>query len=596
MTESIEASVDLKTLERDERLARMRHSAAHVLAEAMVGLIPEAELGFGPPTDVGFYYDFRLPRALTNDDLLVLERNMKRSIKRNHHFLMERIERDEASTYWGNQPFKLELLSELEDENITQCSHSDFVDLCRGGHVNHTGEIPPFKLISIAGAYWKGDENNPQMQRVYGALFETREELEEWEKQREEAQRRDHRKLGRELELFTFSEDIGQGIPLFLPKGEVIRNLMESFVRQQQEDAGYQHVWTGHLVKKSLYERSGHMQNYESSMFPPLVDGETEFFLKPMNCPSHMTLFNATAHSYRDLPLRFAEFATLYRYEKSGELSGLTRVRSLTQDDAHIFCLPEQVQQEFSNSLELIKNTLETYGFSDYRVALSLPDSAGKYIDAPELWEAAIQALRNAMEASGLEYVEEEGEAAFYGPKADFIAKDVLGREWQLSTIQVDFNQPGRLGCVYVGEDGQDHTPVMLHRAVTGSTERFLGVLIEHFNGAFPLWLSPVQVVVIPIADRHHSYANSVQAKLKSEGFRVDVDLRSERMGAKIRLAQLQKIPYMLIVGDKEAEANSVSLRVRGSSSAETQDLGETQIDELLTRLLNERESRDIGP
>ena len=294
--------------------------------------------------------------------------------------------------------------------------------------------------------------------------------------------------------------------------------------------------------------------------------------------------------------MRFAEFATLYRYEKSGELSGLTRVRSLTQDDAHIFCLPEQVQQEFSNSLELIKNTLETYGFSDYRVALSLPDSAGKYIDAPELWEAAIQALRNAMEASGLEYVEEEGEAAFYGPKADFIAKDVLGREWQLSTIQVDFIQPGRLGCVYVGEDGQDHTPVMLHRAVTGSTERFLGVLIEHFNGAFPLWLSPVQVVVIPIADRHHSYANSVQAKLKSEGFRVDVDLRSERMGAKIRLAQLQKIPYMLIVGDKEAEANSVSLRVRGSSSAETQDLGETQIDELLTRLLNERESRDIGP
>ena len=383
---------------------------------------------------------------------------------------------------------------------------------------------------------------------------------------------------------------------MFLPKGEVIRNLMESFVRQQQEDAGYQHVWTGHLVKKSLYERSGHMQNYESSMFPPLVDGETEFFLKPMNCPSHMTLFNATAHSYRDLPLRFAEFATLYRYEKSGELSGLTRVRSLTQDDAHIFCLPDQVQQEFSNSLELIKNTLETYGFSDYRVALSLPDSAGKYIDAPELWEAAIQALRNAMEASGLEYVEEEGEAAFYGPKADFIAKDVLGREWQLSTIQVDFIQPGRLGCVYVGEDGQDHTPVMLHRAVTGSTERFLGVLIEHFNGAFPLWLSPVQVVVIPIADRHHSYANSVQAKLKSEGFRVDVDLRSERMGAKIRLAQLQKIPYMLIVGDKEAEANSVSLRVRGSSSAETQDLGETQIDELLTRLLNERESRDIGP
>ena len=596
MSELIKSSVDLKTLEREERLARMRHSAAHVLAEAMINLIPEAELGFGPPTDTGFYYDFRLPRALTNDDLAALERTMKRSIKRKHRFVMERITRKEASIHWENQPFKLELLDELEDENITQCSHAGFIDLCRGGHVNTTGEIPAFKLISIAGAYWRGNEDNPQMQRVYGALFETKEELDRWEEQRKEAQKRDHRRLGRELELFAFSEDIGQGIPLFLPKGEKVRNLMESFVREQQERAGYQHVWTGHLVKRALYERSGHMQNYESSMFPPLTDGETEFFLKPMNCPSHMTLFNALAHSYRDLPLRYAEFATLYRYEKSGELSGLTRVRSLTQDDAHIFCLPEQVEEEFTNSLELIKHTLNTYGFSDYRVALSLPDNAGKYIDAPELWEEAINALRKAMESSGLEYVEEEGEAAFYGPKADFIAKDVLGREWQLSTIQVDFIQPGRLGCTYVGEDGQEHTPVMLHRAVTGSTERFLGVLIEHFNGAFPFWLSPIQVVIIPIADRHYEYASLIQKKLQDDGFRVEVDFRSERMGAKIRLAQLQKVPYMIIVGDKEAESSSVSVRVRGSSQTETQDLGEVQIADLIARLHREEDEKFLGP
>ncbi len=593
MPEPIEDHVDLAELPQEDRLARMRHSAAHVLAEAMVELMPEAELGIGPPTATGFYYDFRLPRALTQEDLTWLRRRMRKSIGRRLPFQMASITRDEAMERWADQPFKLDLLAELEDGAITQCTHGQFTDLCRGGHVNHTGEIPAFKLMSIAGAYWRGDENNPQLQRVYGALFETKEELDEYERRLEEARKRDHRRVGRELGLFTFSDVVGQGIPLFLPKGETVRHLMESYVRELQERTGHQHVWTANVVKGQLYDRSGHREHYADAMFPPMVDGETEFLLKPMNCPSHMMLFNAEPHSYRDLPLRYAEFATLYRYEKSGELSGLTRVRSLTQDDGHIFCTPDQIQQEFALALSLVREVLGTYGFSDYRVALSLPDTGGdsKFVDAPEQWEQAVTALRNAMEASGLEFNEEEGEAAFYGPKADFIAKDVLGREWQLSTIQVDFIQPGRLGCVYTGEDGKEHTPVMLHRAVTGATERFMGVLIEHFGGAFPLWLAPVQATVIPIADRHQPYADEVAGKLREAGFRVEVDARSERMNAKIRHAQLQKIPYMLVAGDREAEAGTVAVRVRTG-----EDLGAVPLADFLARVEEERETKALAP
>lgn len=593
MPEAIEEHVDLADLDKEERLARMRHSAAHVLAEAMVELMPEAELGIGPPTATGFYYDFRLPRALTQEDLKWLRRRMRKSIGRRLPFQMAAITRDEAEERWHDQPFKLDLLAELEDGAITQCTHGEFTDLCRGGHVNHTGEIPAFKLMSIAGAYWRGDENNPQLQRVYGALFETQEELDGYERQLEEARKRDHRRVGRELGLFTFSDVVGQGIPLFLPKGETVRHLMESYVRELQERTGHQHVWTANVVKGQLYERSGHREHYADAMFPPMVDGDTEFLLKPMNCPSHMTLFNAEPHSYRDLPLRYAEFATLYRYEKSGELSGLTRVRALTQDDGHIFCTPDQIQQEFALALSLVREVLETYGFSDYRVALSLPDTGdgGKFVDAPEQWEQAVTALRSAMEASGLEFNEEVGEAAFYGPKADFIAKDVLGREWQLSTIQVDFIQPGRLGCVYTGEDGKEHTPVMLHRAVTGATERFLGVLIEHFGGAFPLWLAPVQATIIPIADRHQPYAEEVAATLRKNGFRVDVDARGERMNAKIRHAQLQKVPYMLVAGDREAEAGTVAVRVRTG-----EDLGALPLADFIARIEQERETKALAP
>ena len=593
MPEPIEEHVDLAALPQEDRLARMRHSAAHVLAEAMVELMPEAELGIGPPTATGFYYDFRLPRPLTQEDLTWLRRRMRKSIGRRLPFQMAAITRDEARERWADQPFKLDLLAEIEDGAITQCTHGQFTDLCRGGHVNHTGEIPAFKLMSIAGAYWRGDENNPQLQRVYGALFETQEELDEYERQLEEARKRDHRRVGRELGLFTFSDVVGPGIPLFLPKGETVRHLMETYVRELQERAGHQHVWTANVVKGQLYDRSGHREHYADAMFPPMVDGETEFLLKPMNCPSHMMLFNAEPHSYRDLPLRYAEFATLYRYEKSGELNGLTRVRSLTQDDIHVFCTTDQIQEEFALGLSLVREAFETYGLTDYRVALSLPDTGGdgKFVDAPEQWEQAVTALRSAMEASGLDFAEEEGEAAFYGPKADFIAKDVLGREWQLSTIQVDFIQPGRLGCVYTGEDGKEHTPVMLHQAVTGATERFLGVLIEHFGGAFPLWLAPVQATVIPIADRHQPYADEVAATLREAGFRVEVDARSERMNAKIRHATLQKVPYMLVAGDREAEAGTVAVRVRTG-----EDLGAIPLADFLARLEEERETKALVP
>jgi threonyl-tRNA synthetase len=430
--------------------------------------------------------------------------------------------------------------------------------------------------MSIAGAYWRGDAERPQLQRVYGTAWKSAKELEEYLWKLEEARKRDHRKLGKELGLFYLSDDIGPGLPLFTPKGEMLRYQMEKYVRDTQTRYGYQHVWTGHLVKESLYHRSGHYDNYKDSMFPPMEDEGVTFRLKPMNCPSHMTLYKEMGkHSYKELPLRFAEFATLYRYEKTGELSGLTRVRALTQDDCHIFCRPDQIEQEFTLCLNLIREVLARYKFTDYSVRLSLRGSEGKFVADDEKWTLATNALKAALDANGVQYEAVEGEAAFYGPKADFLARDVLGREWQLSTIQVDFIQPARLGCEYVGEDGQAHTPVLLHRAVTGSTERFLGVIIEHFAGAFPVWLAPVQAMIIPIADRHAEYANKVAEQLKAQGFRVEVDSRSERMQAKIRDAQLQKIPYMLVAGDKEAEASAVAVRLRSGEDLKAKPLAE---------------------
>jgi threonyl-tRNA synthetase len=574
---------------QESELYRIRHSAAHVMAQAVVELFPDAKYTIGPPVENGFYYDFDLPRSLTPEDLQVIEKRMRQIIAGKHEFKKEVLTSDRAREIFKDQPYKLELIEGLEqggydeygeplDEKpeISIYVHDTFVDLCRGPHVDHTGKINPsaVKLMNVAGAYWRGDEKRPMLQRVYGTAWRTSQELEEHLWRIEEAKKRDHRKLGRELGLFHFSDDIGPGLPLFTPKGEMLRYLMENYVRDVQTRYGYQHVWTGHLVKEDLFKKSGHYDNYKDSMFPPLIDDAdkdkqaTAFRLKPMNCPSHMTLYKEIGrHSYRELPIRFAEFATLYRYEKTGELTGLIRVRSLTQDDCHIFCTEDQIEEEFTLALQLIREVLERYKFSDYKVRLSLRGEGGKYVQDDEKWFKAEQALRASMDRNQVEYFEATGEAAFYGPKADFMARDVLGREWQLSTIQVDFIQPARLGLTYIGEDGQEHTPVVLHRAVTGTTERFLGVLIEHFAGAFPVWLAPVQAVLVPIADRHLPFSHEVAEKLKENGLRVEVDERPERMNAKIRDAQKQKIPYMLVVGDKEMEKGEVALRMRSGEN-----------------------------
>ena len=568
---------------KESQLYRIRHSTAHVMAQAVLEKFPEAKIAIGPAIEDGFYYDFDLPRPLTPEDLAEIERRMRKILAGNHAFIRKAVSGDEAREIFKDQPYKLELIDGLEqggfDDNgnpitekpeISVYQDDTFVDLCRGPHVENTKQInqAAVKLMSIAGAYWRGDEKRPMLQRIYGTAWETPKQLEEYLWRIEEAKKRDHRKLGKELGLFYFSEDVGPGLPLFTPKGEMLRHLMEGYVRDVQTKYGFQHVWTGHLVKEDLYKRSGHYDNYKDAMFPPMVDENIAFRLKPMNCPSHMTLYREMGrHSYRELPLRFAEFATLYRYEKTGELSGLTRVRSLTQDDCHTFCTPEQIEDEFFRDLQVIKEVLNRYHFTDYRVRLSLRGEGGKYVQDDEKWTMAETALRSAMDAAEVEYYEATGEAAFYGPKADFMANDVLGREWQLSTIQVDFIQPARLGCTYIAEDGQEHTPVVLHRAVTGTTERFLGVLIEHFAGAFPVWLSPIQAVIIPIADRHLDYAHQVANQLRQAGIRVEVDERTERMNAKIRDAQNQKIPYMLVVGDKEAETEQVALRLRNGDN-----------------------------
>ncbi len=572
---------------------KKRHTAAHVLAQAVLQMFPDARLAIGPPIDDGFYYDFELPRSLTPADMAEIESRMRKIRKLDYPLTRTEKPREEALAYEAErgQPYKSELIRDLpEGETISFYTQHDFTDLCRGPHVDSTGQIGVFKIDRIAGAYWRGDEKRAQLQRVYGVLFDTQEELDAYYVRLEEAKKRDHRVLGKQLGLFAFSEDIGPGIPLFLPKGEMVRHTMEEYVRDLQTRYGYEHVWTGHIAKEELYRKSGHLDNYgdkvAGGMFPPMVDpGGERIRLKPMNCPSHMTLFNTQMHSYRDLPLRYAEFATLYRYEKSGELNGLTRVRSLTQDDCHIFCTPDQIESEFTLALKLIRETLQRYGFDDYYVRLSLRDDnpESKFVRDDEKWNLAEAALRSALDANGVEYVEASGEAAFYGPKADFLTRDVLGREWQISTIQVDFIQPARLGCSYIGEDSHPHTPVVLHRAVTGSTERFLAILIEQYAGAFPTWLAPVQALILPIADRHKEYASGVQTTLSDAGFRVEVDGRNEKLGKKIAEANVQKVPYMLVIGDRDVEAETVSVRQRGGT-----DLGALSVEDFLSRLREE--------
>ncbi len=464
-----------------------------------------------------------------------------------------------------------------------------FLDLCRGPHVENTGQIGPFKLMRVAGAYWRGDENRPMLQRIYGTAWFTQEELDQYLWRLEEALKRDHRKLGRELKLFVISDEVPAGVPLFLPNGEMLRHLMESYVRETQEKYGYQHVWTSHLGKVRLYKTSKHWYNYRENMFP-IMQGEQElseddaYVLKPMNCPHHITLYKSQMHSYRELPIR---------YEKAGTLTGLARVRSLTQDDAHVFMRPDQIQEEFNRAIDLTLEVFNTYGLTDYWISLSLRDPNKKedYAGSDEVWERAESALREAVENKGIKYREMIGEAAFYGPKTDFMVRDALGRDWQCSTVQLDFVQPENFQLEYIGEDGQPHRPVMIHRAVTGSTERFMAMLIEHYAGAFPVWLAPVQAMIIPIADRHIEYANKVLAELKAAGIRAEVDTRSERMNAKVRDAQLQKIPYMLVVGDKEAEANAVAVRLRTN-----ENLGAKPLQEFIEHIKNivQTKSREL--
>lgn len=562
-------------------LYRIRHSAAHVMAQAVLELFPEAKYTIGPPVEDGFYYDFDLPRPLTPEDLEGIEKRMREIITGNHPFVKKVVSAEEARRIFKDQPYKLELIEGLEkggqDEygepldqkpEISVYMHDQFVDLCRGPHVENTSMINPsaVKLMNVAGAYWRGDENNPMLQRIYGTAWKDAAELEEYLWKIEEAKRRDHRRLGRELDLFSISEDIGAGLILWHPKGGMVRKIVEDFCRDEHEKGGYEFVYSPHIGKANLWETSGHLGWYQENMYAPLeIDGQ-KYFLKPMNCPFHIQIFQSKIRSYRDLPMRFAEWGTVYRYERSGVLHGLLRVRGFTQDDAHLFCRPDQMEEEIDRVLHFCLNLLRAFGFKEFQAYLSTRNPE-KAAGSEELWEAPTEALRQALIRADIPYQIDEGEATFYGPKIDLKMRDALGREWQLSTIQFDFNLPERFNLTYVGEDGQEHRPYMIHRALLGSMERFMGVLIEHYAGAFPVWLAPVQAVLIPIADRHLPYIREVAEKLREAGLRVQIDERSERMNAKIRDAQNQKIPYMLVVGDQEVSKGAVALRLRSGEN-----------------------------
>ena len=577
----------------ESELYRIRHSAAHVMAQAVMEMFPDAKIAIGPPVEDGFYYDFDLPRPLTPEDLEIIEKRMRQIISGNYHFEKTVVSSEEARRLFEDQPYKLELIEGLEkggfDEygeplaekpEISVYQHDVFVDLCRGPHVESTGKINPaaVKLLNTAGAYWRGDENRPMLQRIYGTAWKSSEELEQYLWKLEEARKRDHRRLGRELDLFSVSEEVGPGLILWHPKGGMVRKLAEDYCRAEHEKGGYDFVYSPHIGKAQLWETSGHLDWYRENMYSPIEIEGQQYYLKPMNCPFHIQIFKSQTRSYRDLPLRYAEWGTVYRYERSGVLHGLLRVRGFTQDDAHLFCRPDQMPEEIDRVLNFSLNILRAFGFRDFQAYLSTRNPA-KAAGSPEQWEAPTEALRLSLERAEIPYQVDEGEATFYGPKIDLKVRDALGREWQLSTIQFDFTLPERFDLNYVGEDGQEHRPYMIHRALLGSMERFMGVLIEHFAGAFPVWLAPVQAVLIPIADRHLDYAQQVAEGLKEAGLRVQVDDRGERMNAKIRDAQNQKIPYMLVIGDREVEGGAVAVRLRTE-----ENLGAMQVEAFLER------------
>ena len=608
-------------------LERLRHSCAHVMATAIAKLWPDAQFAAGPPVEGGFYYDVDLEHRISPDDFPAIEAEMKKVVKENQVFERVVVSREKALEMaqkgrlaaLGDRDrpstFKVDLLAEIPDgEEISIFKNGDFWDLCAGPHVGRTGNCKAYKLMSVASAFYKGDKDNPQLQRIYGTCFKNRTLLNEHLERLEEAKKRDHRRLGRELGLFHFDEMVGQGLPLWKPKGALIRRQLQDFIAAELDKQGYHQVFTPHIGKLDLYRTSGHFPYYEESQYPPFAErdalvrlsddqsscgdlmnalrtGEVEgFMLKPMNCPHHIRIFASDHHSYRDLPVRLAEFGTVYRWEQSGELGGITRTRSFTQDDAHLFCTPEQLGPEIEGCLGLVKTVFSALGMSDYTVRLSLrdPDSS-KYVGDPTNWDKAEEALRAAVQTLGVDYTEEPGEAAFYGPKIDFVVKDVIGREWQLGTVQVDYNLPERFDLSYVGPDNKPHRPVMIHRAPFGSLERFVGLLIEHFEGKFPVWLAPEQVRVLPISEKHNAYSEEVVQALAGAGVRVSADLAGDKIGAKIRLARLERVPYMLVAGAREEESQTVSVRHR-----DRDDLGTMTLNDFVSQVSEEIRSRSL--
>jgi len=561
---------------------RIRHSTAHIMADVVTKMYPDIKLAIGPPTDDGFYYDFMTSEPFTEEDLSKIEEQMRGTIEQDLQFEFHEYPRAQALEMNADEPLKLEIINEIaDDEPITTYKHGDFEDLCAGPHVKSTGKIPAFKLLSVAGAYWRGDERRQMLQRIYGTAFETQEALDDHLQRLKEAKLRDHRVLGRELDLFSIHDETGPGLIIWHPKGSRIREIIEEFWKAEHHRQGYELIYTPHIGRSTLWETSGHLDFFAENMYAPMdMDGQ-DYYLKPMNCPFHIMYYKTSLRSYRDLPMRIGELGTVYRYERGGVVQGLLRVRGLTQDDAHLFCRSDQVEQEVNGVLDFTFDMLGKFGFKQFKVMLSTrPEKA---VGDDEQWELATESLRRTLQSREVDFEVEDGGGAFYGPKIDVYIQDALGRQWQCSTVQFDFNLPNRFGLGYIGEDGKEHQPYTIHRTLLGSMERFMGVLIEHYAGAFPTWLAPVQATIIPIAERHNEYAGRVASQLSEAGLRVHIDDRNERMNAKIRAAQIGKIPSMLVVGDREAEATAAAVRLRSG-----ENLGALPIEEVVAHIMTE--------
>ncbi|MFH1478815.1 MAG: threonine--tRNA ligase [Candidatus Omnitrophota bacterium] len=569
-----------------QNLDALRHSCSHVMADAVKRLFPDVKLGIGPSIEDGFYYDFDKKEGFTPEDLLSIEKEMKGIIKENLDFTQEELSKIDALKLFKDEPYKAGLINNLPGDKVSIFRHGKFFDLCKGPHVSNTKEIKAFKLLSIAGAYWHGIETNPMLQRIYGTCFTEKPDLEEFLRLRDEAKKRDHRKLGKELDLFSIHEEAGPGLVFYHPKGALIRMLIEDYVKKEHLKRGYQIVMGPHILRSDIWVTSGHYEYYKENMYIFKVDNE-EYAIKPMNCPAHMLIYRSHIRSYRDLPIRFFELGNVHRREKSGVLHGLLRVRGFTQDDAHIFCLPEQAEEEIKKVIDFVMDVMRVFGFKDYKIDLSTRPP--KYIGSLEMWDRATNALRKALDAKDMKYDINEGEGAFYGPKIDIMVKDALGRPWQCATVQCDFALPERFDLEYVTKEGKKERPVMLHRVVLGSVERFMGTLIEHYAGSFPVWLSPEQAVIIPITDRSHDYADEIYDVLQEKGIRVFVDKRNEKLQYKIREAELQKIPYSIIVGDKEKENRTISLRARREGN-----IGTLSLEEFLNRVETEIQEKKL--